>query len=518
MKDSNERSDSVTQEGTVILLGAGASAEAGYPTAEKLLEYFKSLLREVSETERLSTNRMIEQIAQRIGKSGGDGKLLPQPLNKTKHEEWFDQLWQIYKKANASAKPLAIPKLSNDGSVKMKSSVFTGPTGFPSFANYTLPIEGSIPLKISEPYLEDFFAFYDDLLRPRMQSILPSFLPKESEHWLRILRKVAIKAAYRSLSPSKYDIASYLKPLFNLNGPTSRTAPIATLNFDMSIEQLALDCGISLFDGFAKENIEHPSPNWNHPNLSKLWKTVSNNLIPFVGFENSPPKSTLLLKLHRSLGWFVLEEGTGDIGNREDMRHNSPYQFFRLPYPMLLELKGPNGLLDIDILVGGEKGDPITHSTEWDNLTRNAGYVSIRPYMIYAVALKAHLDRLSLDLLGTFGRFLSKAKHLLVIGYSWSDPHINDLLLGAVAQGCTLVNVGRNSKDERFLALWRQRFPTTYQLIAKRLYGLGGGAKEVLINKKVLLPSGEINKFDIVSSLNSTLPQKLSLAYQLVNN
>jgi hypothetical protein len=288
----------------------------------------------------------------------------------------------------------------------------------------------------------------------------------------------------------------------------------------MSVEQLASIRDIPVFDGFGQETDEPPMLGWDDEglhSLSALWRAVSENLIPFVGFQNAPSNATLLLKLHGSLGWFVLEEGNGDIGTREDMRHNTPYQFFRYPYQELLRLEGSGESADVDTLALGGQSDPATRTPQ-GALTRKAGALWLRPYLLYAIALKAHLNRISLDLLGTFGRLLSQAQYVLVIGYSWSDPHINDLLLGAVAQGCTLVNVGLHAKDERFHALWMQRFPTTYPVVAKRLYSLGGGAKRVLAEQEIVSLSEEIYRFDVVSSLNGTLPKELSLSYQLAPN
>src|SRR5262245_31506028 len=305
------------RKGTIILLGAGASASAGYPTAAGLLERFRTLLHKESEEERDAVKRSREQMAQLMQASGS----APQLQNASTLEEWFIPIWQQFKKASAAVRPLAVPSLSQDGRPQRASAVFQGPGGGVSFAPYTLPLEGPLPMEISEPYLEDFFAFYDEILRPRVRSILTEFsFSADAPHRFRQLRQIAIKAAYQALTIRGRDVASYLEPLFNLDGPTGRSAPIVTLNFDMSVEQLASIRDIPLFDGFGQETDEPPMLGWDDDglhSLSALWRAVSENLIPFVGFQNAPSNATLLLKLHGSLGWFVLEEGNGDIGTRE---------------------------------------------------------------------------------------------------------------------------------------------------------------------------------------------------------
>ena len=62
-------------------------------------------------------------------------------------------------------RPLAVPELLADGRPNMPSQVIRDtPSGFPAFTPYPAFVEGETLL--SPPYLETFFAFYDDYMRP----------------------------------------------------------------------------------------------------------------------------------------------------------------------------------------------------------------------------------------------------------------------------------------------------------------------------------------------------------------
>ena len=242
--------------------------------------------------------------------------------------------------------------------------------------------------------------------------------------------------------------------------------------------------------------------------LKALWTAASRNGSEFLGFAAAPKEEHLLLKLHGSLGWYVIEEGGGDIGSRDELRHNTAYAYFRIPYDWLWisEMRG----LVAELAAGGPN-DPLT-KTNGQSLSRKAGALWIRPYLVFARALKTHPDRLSLDLMTTFTRLLESAEVILVIGYSWGDVHINDLIFDAVGRGARLINISASPRPKRgALALWKHRFPTTSHLLRKRLWIFGGGARRVLEEGTVQLPSGRFQDLDMIAA-GLRLPVELSLA------
>jgi hypothetical protein len=224
-------------------------------------------------------------------------------------------------------------------------------------------------------------------------------------------------------------------PLLSLSGPFGNPI-IATLNFDVALEQIAANNCANIYDGFSRV----PDPSIPAPesfllnestNLSQLWNTAHNNLCPFIGFPTPHPGSVEIVKLHGSLGRFNIEEGFGDIGNRADLRQNTVYAHLKLPLAQILDASQNDTMRDLAI--GGE-ADCAMRSTVGP-VTRKAGAVWLRPNMIFARATKLQSDSLSLCLFGHFSRALARTKNVLVLGYSWSDVHINELIFHAIANG-----------------------------------------------------------------------------------
>ncbi len=508
----------MTRNGTVTVLGAGASVDAGYPTAAGLLNPFKAAVDEASQCELERREQIMQERSELEWRAAnpppGQIVLLPEFHPQLTTGEWFQTMWQKFEAVTAKLRPLAVPKLRADGRPNLSSAVVYGPAGLPLFTDYSAPLEGephSPPAPT--PYLESFFAFYDDYMRPMIAAVEgdPGALTT-TQHRFRRLRELAVQTAFRAFSAYGRSPATYLGSLFELRGPEKYDCAIATLNFDVTIEQIASASSIALWDGFALKTTATsiPPPEWSEPgleNLNALWKAVAENGYEFVGFKHAPADANLLLKLHGSLGWYALEEGGGDIGFRDELRHNTVYKHFRLPYELLWR---PEMRDLVDQIAFGGSDDPVTR-TQAGSLSRKAGAVWIRPYLVFARAMKAHPDRLSLDLMAMFARLLDRAAMVLVIGYSWGDPHVNDLIFDAVAQGASLVNVSWSALPPTVLALWMQRFPTTFHVLRKRLFMFGGGAKRVLKEGSVELPSGESLDLDLIGSVAQGLPIELSL-------
>lgn len=495
------------RSGTVTILGAGACADAGYPLASDLLEPFLKTVKAKSQMEIEIQKGILEQIRQH-------GSPEPKLKSVPTHFEWFQIMWKKFEEVAKKIRPLGIPKPRSKGRPHMSSQVIRNtPIGFPTFTPYSAYVEDEPHPPDWVPYLETFFAFYDDYMRPSIFAMENDPRELREVQWrFRELRNLAIETVYRELSAYGRTLANYLTPLFVLRGPEKYGCAIVTLNHDVALEQIASTSNIVLYDGFkSKPDDAGPfPPEWKEQgleNLRKLWEVTAKNCHDFKGFKNAPIDANLLLKLHGSLGWYVLEEGSGDIGYRDELRHNTTYRYFRIPHE-LLWLPEKQGMIK-QIAIGGQN-DPVTN-TETRFVSRKAGAVWIQPYLIFARALKSHPDRLYIELMTTLTRLLDNARRILVIGYSWGDPHVNDLILDAVAQGASLINVSKSALQKAALALWIHRFPTTFQFIKKRLFMFGGGAKRVLEEGIVELPSGESKDFDFIESVENGLPIGLSL-------
>ena len=505
----------MSRNGTVTILGAGASADAGYPLASEFLQFFRSEVEkegkyELKERERVRQEQ--ERHEQEARNQPGTVSLSPNFAPTATTDKWFQEYWNRFEQIVGSLKSLAVPAALPNGRPKLMSTGLPSPTGSLSFPPYTDPVE-SQTLPKALPNLETFFSFYDDLLRPAIATATGIDVRslRETQHRFRNLRSLAIKVAFRLLNARDRRPPSYLVKLLQLPGPVGHACAIATLNFDVAVEQLANEISWRLYDGFSddKQFGEEPPPEWLHEetkNPHLLWCAINQNGHDWCGFRCVPSGTALLLKLHGSLGWYVLEEGGGDIGSREELRHNTAYRHFKIPYEWFWQLE--KSLLEQ--LSSGGADDPVTR-IENRSLSRKAGAIWVRPYLIFARSLKNHPDRLLLDLMAKFCELLRETALIITVGYSWGDTHINDLIFDEVARGASLVNISRKASDEGVLALWMHRFPTTFGLIRKRLFMFGGGAKQVIEAGKAELVSGPV-EIDLIRLATQGLSEELSLA------
>jgi hypothetical protein len=422
------------RSGTVCLLGAGASRDAGYPLADELqCEVREEFLRDQTATALPSSTFQL-----------ANGVFYRQV-------ELFDFLWSAYCRALQNA-PDAAELVGN-------------------------------------PNLEGMFAFYETAERLNgvfAQQNDPQTLPLARKK-LRRFRETAFEVTQRLLSPAQKRPAGYLARLFELRGPRDSHHPvIATLNFDMSLEREAYERGITFNDGFERFEVSMPEV-WRVPELRELamrWEHVDSVGRDFVGVKSG---SMSLLKLHGSLGWFVLEEGPGSIAASERQRHNVAYRYFRVDHQRLLATPSLN---DAAVLALPS------------HLSVKAGSVFIRPWMMFARGYKYYPEPPTLELLSAFERALEGAKYMLVIGYSWSDAHVNDALLRALAKGAHLVNVGWQPLTAPELAIWRDKLPTVFPHLGGRIFAFHGGAKRCLTGTLLIQDRSEV-RLDLVAALNT---------------
>ena len=515
----------MARSGTFCLLGAGASADAGYPLATELRHEFFELV----EAEGQREAELCRKRAEQLKRSENSLKMIL-PLDQAEPDldaatisDKFKMLWAVYEECAASEKLLATPKFV-DGRPELNSAVRITASGI-AFAPYSLPRESS---DSAPPTLEGFFAFYDLLERPILRRLFANLrLPKGTAapqasavpQDFRSLRKIALRTAYDALAPFKHELADYLAPLLSVTGPFGHPT-IATLNFDLAIEQVVSDRELTVFDGFSDApRLDLPRPQSfeqaESPNLVRLWDTARSNLCPYIGFESVPSGSIELIKLHGSLGWFTIEEGSGDIGNRADLRRNTVYAHMRLPLEVMAFAGNASNIHDL--AVGG--ASDITMQSSDGQVSRKAGVIWLRPNMMFARATKMHLDAMWVELVGRLSLSLTYAQNILVVGYSWGDAHINDILLNAIAQGARLIDVSRECPNQHTLGLIAQRFPTTFRETSDRVFMFGGGSRQVLAEREIVLPCGKTVSFDLPDALTRAiaLPTEYSLR-QAINS
>ena len=136
-------------------------------------------------------------------------------------------------------------------------------------------------------------------------------------------------------------------------------------------------------------------------------------------------------------------------------------------------------------------------------------------HIVNMVSSKLHPDRLAMELFGRFSRLLQQARNILVIGYSWADPHVNDMLLESLGDGAILVDISKSAPNERALAILAHRFPTTFAAIAERVFLFGGGAEKILSKRIIELPGGDFRSLDLIQALQKGLPRELSMQQML---
>lgn len=442
----------------MILLGAGAVADAGYPTANALIGRLEKEaqsgqwdtdLRSLFESHLNAFRASLESVGELA---------VPPPLRSPDEGRLFD-----------------VGTLGYPG----KGAFVFAPTG----AEYR-SAEGA---KV-EPYLEDFFAYWDWVYQTRnaslwseqVEGLHPSNLHIRRK-LLRDLRDQAVWLAYELLDPMQNREAGYLEGLLGVRGPDSMTTVIGTLNFDLEVERLAKGRSMSVNSGFQRMPTAPPPPSWYGP-LPELWKYYAQRLESYVGFQNSPEVDVELLKIHGSLGWFRMEEGSGDIGWSDVLRDNVRITTLRF---------SPDEMLKPGQTIHRFSGKEGFGWMDGKAATGKAGAIWLRPDLVFARSRKLVVTGPMLDSMARFSHWLGDAARILVVGYAWRDPHINDLILQHVSRGLNVITVGGSPVPENLLPLLANKFPTTHRKILHQFSCLGGGAQSVFASKVAVTPGGQ---------------------------
>jgi hypothetical protein len=496
----------MSRDGCVVVLGAGASVDAGYPMAKDLHEAFEAEVVRIARDENARALRIAAMVKEEVDSAAGDPNKIaislvdPDAFDRDPSiSDVFQSLWQTYAQAAVGVPSLDIPQGSGgrpSAASRRSTGVEFHPFSTPQYSKST-----------GVPHLEGFFAYYDRLLDPEFLPFL-SMTTAEAEAYaisLRKLRLIAIDVAYQELGPGGRETADYLIPLASVVGPNGTPPTIATLNFDVALERALAGAGVAYDDGFRPTTADAINPlKDEHSNLSTLWIRASQNMDSYQGFDKER-RAIHLLKLHGSLGWYVLEEGNGDIGWPPPVRNNVPYGTFRLAANRIWADHDPQLP---QCLATGAPIDPALAGTP--SVSRKAGSVWLRPLLEYARSTKTHPSVLSTDLMSTFIDSMASASTVLVVGYSWGDTHINDSILEAISQGARLVNLGYEPMPQSLMGLLANKFATTFRSVFQRTYAFGGGAKAILGDHRPRLPDGSVVDLDVLRDINE-LPQASSL-------
>lgn len=255
----------MTRSGTLIVLGAGASADAGYPMAATLLDLFVSAVDDATADDERSRASIISQLATLEAERSDDPDQIFIPMFDERRtgqcptlREAFDELWKHYEAATIGVPQLGEPPVDGGGSAvfETRTGVQFAPWAFPHYADSSAPTA-----------LEGFFAYFDKLLDPELRGA-PEDGVVSVIHHLRRLRSIAIEVAYAALRPSRGAVPTYLSPLLDLDGPGQGHPTVLTLNFDLALEAFLADTSTVYSDGFSSDPDAKASspPTCGHPN------------------------------------------------------------------------------------------------------------------------------------------------------------------------------------------------------------------------------------------------------------
>lgn len=352
----------------VILLGAGASSEAGLPTSYELTEKIIDKFKDADEGEyaRIS-NYIIGGLLFQEGVKGNN------PLHsKLNIEDFFNAVQLLANRKNLEVAPFL-------GSWHFKVEEFDtiystswGKVDFiEDFVNLILKnisesLSTTSRYSYSSPYVQYPSGLYDvnhsissfdryrisDSFRKDVKELLPrsgegAVFRSMANSMIRILRDILWIGEERKVE--------YLSPLMDQVKAAKRLI-VATLNYDNAIELAAKSMGVRCETGISS------------------WSKKGE-------FDISSEDGLILLKLHGSLDWERTENGSSSH-----------------PFPQ--------------VYIKNASAEQMKEGKFW-------------PAVIFGQKNKLTAEGPFLDLLRAFQQELFKAEKLTIIGYSFGDDHIN---------------------------------------------------------------------------------------------
>ncbi len=318
----------------LILLGAGASAEAGIPTAGQMTHVISE---EIENNQRANVDGSVKAlhfvIGQIIGYSTAHGGRHQDPVDV---EELFTAVQLLADRHNLEVAPFV-------ESWKPEVGYFDGPNLPVTFASDLLDA-------ITNSNVHEFEKLFKLGVQVGTGNTKGVVYKKLLDHMLVALRKIV-----RIEDPL---VVAYLNPIVRLAHQLGRLT-VATLNYDRSIEIVSESAGTCVSTGIDV--------------LSK-------------GEEPNPPNSGIyLLKIHGSADWWLQERTDGPI---------------------------PGGVL---------KQTVVGVSNDYES-------VSQMPGIIFGQREKLRAQGPFLKLFAELDREMTDTDELIIVGYSFRDNHINELI------------------------------------------------------------------------------------------
>ena len=319
---------------TVVLLGAGASADAGLPTTAEMT---REILRRFEDERRgwggvtPALNFVVAAMSFHDAATTGSS-----PVESVDVERVISAVEMLAERDELEVAPFVQswhPAVSSVGAPRPNFPAFFG-------GDFLSAIEAK-----SERSVET-------LLRT---AILSQSAATNTDVYSNLLREL-VRALVDVLRIEDPERTRYLAPLFDLASAQGGLA-VATLNYDLSVET----CGELL----------------SHPVRTHIEEWIGKGHIAAA----FPPSGVHLFKLHGSINW-VAKRGQNQQGT--------------MPEPRI----EPTDNLDFHDM----------------------------PAVIFGQRGKLRTDGPYLDLLASFIDALHDAEHLLVIGYSFRDDHVNEVL------------------------------------------------------------------------------------------
>lgn len=327
----------------VLLLGAGASVEAGIPTSTAMTRAIVDLVAGKRNGGLAGAlNFAVGAMISHDTAMGGN------PYAGIDVERLFAAVQMLANRDVLEVAPFVAswaPALELFGSEKRLPNDFT--SAFNRALNSQFPHE------------------FDEVFKQAVLAVLPSRNAGSEVYQQLEGEMVSRLRDLTAIDPGKVD---YLAPLLNAGEQPLR---VATLNYDRSVEEVALRAGVSVDRGI------------------DTWSGA-------YDWQWDDDADLQLLKLHGSIDW-QLERTRGSGGLYEfGVSVNSRLPHLRNPSEVR---EGPGGWVHRSppAIVFGQRG-------------------KLRP------------DGPFLAMLQAFDRFLSDADHLIVVGYSFRDEHINSAI------------------------------------------------------------------------------------------
>lgn len=350
----------------LILLGAGASVDAKLPTAVQATDLIRKRLEAIGP----NAEPFVQVLNFVLGCIAADrGVRLLNPFEGIDIETVYNALMFLADSPESDAKPFV--SAWNPTIIELD---VVGPN-MKAFENALQFIRENINVEASRGLVD--YSFQRAVTEIGLK-------PGNGRVFRETANAVAREMQKICLEPAE-DAFDYLAPLLNLV-PKYKRLPIATLNYDMGVESVSRSHGVGCHTGL------------------RAWVEK--------GYAHRPLEGVNLIKLHGSVNWIMQRvPGTAD----------KPIAHSDVSESGGLYTDPENTIFEIDEWMHPGRIRRVLDS-------KDPGTEHLTRAVIFGHRNKLTTDGPYLDLLMDFREELGLADLVTVIGYSFRDKHINDLL------------------------------------------------------------------------------------------